>query len=242
MDSDWLRAVYDYSEEMHRGQQRLSGEDYFSHPIAVAYILADLKFDPTCVAVGLLHDVLEDTAASFADLEGHFGREIADLVDGVSKIGRYEYVRRDQAQAETFRKLVLASARDIRVILVKLADRLHNMQTLEHMSSDGRCRIARETLEIFSPLAHRLGMSKVKAELEDLAFYFLHPTQCSVLRRELKKRVRVGRGMTERIRQRLSRELANGGIEVEISYRVKNLYSIHRKLRERGLDISRLYD
>jgi len=242
VDSEWLRSVYDYSEEMHRGQRRLSGEDYLSHPVAVAFILADLKFDPTCVAVGLLHDVLEDTAASFADLESRFGREIADLVDGVSKIGKHEYVRRDQAQAETFRKLVLASARDIRVILVKLADRLHNMQTLEHMASDGRRRIARETLEIFAPLAHRLGMSKVKAELEDLAFFFLHPTQCAVLQLELKKRVRVGRGVTQRIRQRLARELAAGGIEAEISYRVKNLYSIYQKLRERGLDISRLYD
>ena len=241
-DEPWLRSVYDYSERMHCGQRRLSGEDYLSHPLSVAYILADLKFDPTCIAVGLLHDVLEDTEASFEDLKTRFGKEIAELVEGVSKIGQHEYVQRDQAQAETFRKLILASARDIRVILVKLADRLHNMQTLEHMRVEGRKRVARETLEIFAPLAHRLGMSKVKGELEDLAFYFLHPQQYAEIRSQLKERVKLGRGATQRIRDKLAKALDAADIEAEISYRVKHLYSIYQKLRERGLDLSRLYD
>lgn len=241
-DEAWLRSVYDYSEEMHRGQTRKSGDDYFSHPVHVASILADLRFDPMCVAIGLLHDVLEDTTASFADLENHFGREVAELVDGVSKIGRHEYVRRDEAQAATFRKLILASARDVRVILVKLADRLHNMQTLEHMREDQQQRIARETVEIFAPLAHRLGMSRVKAELEDLAFRFLHPQQYRELRSELKRRVKVGRGLTEKIRDRLAKKLEEASIEAQITYRVKHLYSIFQKLRQRGLDLSRLHD
>src|SRR6185503_4307833 len=155
--------------------KRRSGEPYLTHPLAVAWLLADLGFDATCVAIALLHDVLEDTGATREDLAAALGEGLAALVDGVSKIGQHEYVRRDQAQAETFRKLILASARDLRVILVKIADRLHNMQTLDHVPAEARRRIAQETLEIYGPLAHRLGMSRVKTELEDLAFYFLYP-------------------------------------------------------------------
>ena len=241
-DESSIREVFSYSQEMHRGQRRRSGDDYLSHPLAVAYILADLKFDPTCVSVGLLHDVLEDTDATFEDLEGRFGRDLAELVDGVSKIGKHEYVRRDQAQAETFRKLILASARDIRVILVKIADRLHNMQTLGHMSPEQQQRISRETLEIFAPLAHRLGMSRVKADLENLAFYFLQPEQYAEIHARLHQRMKVGRGLTARIRERLENELQAAGIEAEISSRVKHVYSIYKKLRERGLDFDQLYD
>ncbi len=241
-DREWLVEVAKYAKHQHEGQKRRSGEAYFTHPLQVAWLLADLGFDPTCVAVALLHDVLEDTPATFEELKSRFGQEIAELVEGVSKIGRHEYVRRDQAQAETFRKLVLASARDIRVILVKLADRLHNMQTLEHMSADGRQRIARETLEIYAPLAHRLGMSKVRGELEDLAFFHLHPHQYADLERRLKERTKIRRGATQRIRARLEKELNAAGIEAEISFRQKHLYSIHRKLKERGLDLARVYD
>ena len=176
-DTSFLRKVYDFSAQMHKDQVRRSGEPYLSHPLSVAWILADLKFDQTCVAVGLLHDVLEDTLTTREVLEAEFGGEVAELVDGVTKIGRHAYVRRDEAQAETFRKMILASTKDIRVILVKLADRLHNMQTLEHLSAESRRRISRETLEIYAPIAHRLGMARVKGELEDLAFYHLWPHQ-----------------------------------------------------------------
>lgn len=241
-DREWLMSVGEYAKRQHAGQKRRSGEPYFMHPLQVAWLLADLGFDPTCVGVGLLHDVLEDTPATFDDLKERFGQEVAELVEGVSKIGKHEYVRRDQAQAETFRKLVLASARDIRVILVKLADRLHNMQTLEHMELEGRQRIARETLEIYAPLAHRLGMSKVRGELEDLAFFHLHPEQFADLERRLKERTKIRRGATQRIRARLEKELAAAGIKAEISFRQKHLYSIHRKLKERGLDLARVYD
>ena len=161
-DEALLRRAHAFSAEKHAGQKRRSGQPYFTHPMAVAYLLAELKFDEVCVAVGLLHDVLEDTLTSREVLEERFGGEIAELVDGVTKIGRHAYVRRDEAQAQTFRKLILASAKDIRVILVKLADRLHNMETLEYVSPETRRRVALETLEIYAPLAHRLGMAKVK--------------------------------------------------------------------------------
>src|SRR5436305_4485387 len=174
-DPGFLRSVYDFSAEMHKDQTRRSGEPYMIHPLNVAYLLADLKFDQTCVAVGLLHDVLEDTLTTREVLEKEFGSEICGLVNGVTKIGRHEYVRRDEAQAETFRKMILASAKDIRVIVVKLADRLHNMATLQHMPAESRRRISRETLEFYSPIAHRLGLARVNGVLEDTAFYYLDP-------------------------------------------------------------------
>jgi GTP pyrophosphokinase len=241
-DEGWLRSVHDYARDMHEGQKRQSGEAYFSHPLQVAYLLADLKLDARCVAVGLLHDVLEDTGATKQDLAGEFDAEIAALVDGVSKIGRHEYVRKDKVQAETFRKLILASARDIRVILVKIADRLHNMQTLDSLPPEKRRRIAQETLEIYAPLANRLGMSRVKTALEDLAFFNLYPHQFSELQAKLKEKVKLGRGTTRRINERLAEELEKAGIEAEINSRVKGYYSIQQKLRRQDIDLEQLYD
>ena len=241
-DRDWLREVYEYAKEQHGDQKRKSGEPYITHPLAVAYLLADLKFDQDSVAVGLLHDVLEDTGVSKDALKERFGEEIADLVDGVSKIGKHAYVRRDDAQAETFRKLVLASAQDIRVIVVKLVDRLHNMQTLTHMPKEKQRRIARETLEIYAPIAHRLGMSRIKHELEDLAFFYLYPLQFADLQRELREKEKVGEIATERIRNQLEEALRGAGIPGDISYRTKSYYSIYQKLKRQGIDISELYD
>jgi guanosine-3',5'-bis(diphosphate) 3'-pyrophosphohydrolase len=241
-DPDFLRTVYDFSEKMHAGQTRRSGEPYMVHPLNVAWLLADLKFDQICVAVGLLHDVLEDTLTTREVLEAEFGTEIAELVDGVTKIGRHSYVRRDEAQAETFRKMILASARDIRVIVVKLADRLHNMQTLEHLAPEARRRISRETLEIYAPVAHRLGMARVKGDLEDLAFYHLYPHQFAELHSKISEKLKIGQGAMERLSQRLAKSLEAAGIDAEISYRVKRYYSIYEKLRRQGIDISQLYD
>jgi GTP diphosphokinase / guanosine-3',5'-bis(diphosphate) 3'-diphosphatase len=241
-DEAWLRSVYDYAEAAHGEQKRLSGEPYISHPLQVAWLLADLGFDATCVAIGLLHDVLEDTGASREDLAAKLGEDLAALVDGVSKIGQHAYVRRDQAQAETFRKLILASARDLRVILVKIADRLHNMQTLDHVAPEARRRIAKETLEIYAPLAHRLGMSRVKTELEDLAFYHLYPHQFAELQSQLREKVKLGAASTRKISERLRSELERAGIDVEISSRVKGYYSIYQKLRRRGIELVQLYD
>ena len=241
-DEDFLRSVYAFSADKHHDQKRRSGEPYLNHPLAVAYLLADLKFDHVCVAVGLLHDVLEDTLTNRQTLEEEFGAEIAELVDGVTKIGRHEYVRRDEAQAETFRKMILASAKDVRVVVVKLADRLHNMETLEPMSPEARRRISRETLEIYAPIAHRLGMSRVKGDLEDLAFYYLYPHQFAELRSKIAEKLRVGQGAIERISEALAKSLGEAGVDAEITFRVKRYYSIYQKLRRQGIDISQLYD
>ena len=241
-DPELLGRVYEFSREMHKDQLRRSGEPYLIHPLNVAWLLADLNFDQTCVAVGLLHDVLEDTLTSREVLEKEFGSEIAELVDGVTKIGRHEYVRRDEAQAETFRKMILASAKDIRVVLVKLADRLHNMQTLEPLTPESRRRISRETLEIYAPIAHRLGMAKVKGDLEDLAFFYLWPHQFGELHSKIAEKMRAMERDTQRIRERLARSLEEAGIDAEISFRVKRYYSIFQKLQRQGVDIDQLYD
>ena len=241
-DRELLSAAYDYASEMHREQRRRSGEPYLTHPVYVAYTLADLKFDELCVAVGLLHDVLEDTAATKDTLRKKFGADLAELVDGVSKISRQAYVRRDEAQAETFRKMILASARDLRVILVKLADRLHNMMTLEHMTPEKKRRIANETIEIYAPIATRLGMSRLQGDLEDLAFYHRYPLQFEELNEKIVQNMRVAKNSLQRIRKQLVECLEQAGIKADISYRVKRYYSIYRKLRDQGIDISQLYD
>jgi GTP pyrophosphokinase len=237
-----LDRAWSFSAEMHSGQVRRSGEPYLTHPASVAWILADLKLDATSVVVGLLHDVLEDTLTTPEELERRFGTEIAELVDGVTKIGRHLYVRRDEAQAETFRKMILASARDVRVVLVKLADRLHNMMTLDAMSPESKRRIAQETVEIYAPIAHRLGMAKVKGELEDLAFFYLYPLQFATLHGQVQERVKVGKRQRRDIAERLDKSLSGAGIEVEISFRVKRYYSIFQKLRRQDIEISELYD
>jgi GTP pyrophosphokinase len=241
-DADFLRSVCDFSEEMHGDQRRRSGEPFMTHPLYVAYLLANLRFDDTCIAVGLLHDVLEDTLTTREVLAAQFGEELAELVDGVTKIGRHSYVRKDEVQAETFRKLILASAKDIRVIVVKLADRLHNMMTLEHLTPEARRRISQETLEIYAPTAHRLGMSKVQSDLEELAFYHLYPHQYASVHSKLQEKIEHGRQATEGIHERLGELLGEAGIEADIGFRVKRYYSIYRKLRRQGIDISQLYD
>jgi guanosine-3',5'-bis(diphosphate) 3'-pyrophosphohydrolase len=242
VDEQRLRETYDFSAEMHADQVRRSGQPYLTHPTYVAYILADLGFDQTCAEVALLHDVLEDTLTTSEVLEERFGKEIKDLVDGVTKIGRHSYVRRDEAQAETFRKLILASVRDIRVILVKLADRLHNMMTLQHMPESSRQRISQETLEIYAPTAHRLGMSKVQGELEDLAFFHLYPDQYLEVQSRIQEKIRLGKQSTNEIAKRLRTQLNDAEIDCEISFRVKRYYSVFSKMRRQGIDASQLYD
>jgi guanosine-3',5'-bis(diphosphate) 3'-pyrophosphohydrolase len=242
LDAAFLEEVWAFSAEMHAGQLRRSGEPYLTHPASVAWLLADLRLDATSVAVGLLHDVLEDTLTTRGELESRFGGEIAELVDGVTKIGRHQYVRRDEAQAETFRKMMLASARDVRVVLVKLADRWHNMMTLGAMLPESRRRIAQETVEIYAPLANRLGIAKVKGDLEDLALYYLYPLQFAALQAKVQEKLKVGKRQIKEISERLKSSLEEAGLEVEISYRVKRYYSIFQKLRRQGIDISELYD
>lgn len=241
-DREFLTAVYEFSADRHKAQLRRSGEPFMTHPLHVAYWLAELRFDHVCVAVGLLHDVLEDTLTTREALVEAFGEEVTQLVDGVTKIGQHAYVRRDQAQAETFRKMILASAKDIRVILVKLADRLHNLTTLEYLPTEARRRIAQETLEIYAPIAHRLGMARVKGDLEDLAFFHLYPHQYAALRSKIEEKLKLGHDAIQKISVSLARNLAEAEIDAEISFRVKRYHSIYQKLRRQGIEISELYD
>ncbi len=174
-DAELLRKAYDYSERAHRGQMRKSGDPYFIHPASVAGVITELRLDTASVCAGLLHDVAEDTLATIDDIEREFGREIGQLVDGVTKLSNLTFQSKEDKQAENFRKMVVAMARDIRVLLIKLCDRIDNMRTLEHMKPEAQERIARETMEIYAPLANRLGISWMKTELEDLAFKYLEP-------------------------------------------------------------------
>ncbi len=241
-DEELLQKAYIFSAREHKGQVRRSGEPYLVHPLNVAYILADMRLDETSIAVGLLHDVLEDTLTTKDKLQEVFGDDVAELVDGVTKISRYAYVSKEQQQAETFRKMILAMVSDLRVVLVKLADRLHNMRTLQHMPEDRRLTIAKETLEIYAPIANRLGMGRIKNELEDLSFRNLHPRDYEELARAVEGKMAVSGEIVDRIRETLSWKMGENLIECEVSGRVKSMYSIHQKLRKQGIDIGQLYD
>src|SRR6266705_820477 len=187
-DLDLLRRAYLFSAREHKGQKRASGESHLVHPLEVANILADMRLDEVSVATGLLHDVVEDTLVELETIREYFGEEITHLVDGLTKIAQISNVSREEQQAENVRKMVLAMVDDVRVVLVKLADRLHNMRTLHHLPVEKRKRIAQETMDIFAPIAHRLGMGKLRGELEDLAFQHLHPEDYRELATQLEKR------------------------------------------------------
>jgi GTP pyrophosphokinase len=241
-DIELLRRAYVFSAKEHKGQVRSSGEPYLIHPLSVAAILADMKLDMTCIVAGLLHDVLEDTLTSREAVETHFGRDIAHVVEGLTKIARISFNSKEQQQAESFRKMMLAMVDDIRVILVKLADRLHNMRTLEHLSPRQQERIARETLEIYAPIANRLGMAKIKNELEDLALRYLDPAGYQALVSALDERRQVTEDFIREIRDTLRRELDKAGVVCEITGRRKHLYSIYKKIRKQGIDVGEVYD
>ena len=187
-DVELIKKAYVYSAKVHSGQKRSSGEPYLSHPLEVSGIIAQMKLDVSSIITGLLHDTVEDTLATGEEIEAMFGKEIAFLVDGVTKIGQLPYTSKIERQAEGFRKLILATAKDIRVVLIKLADRLHNMRTLEHLSSDKQKRIARETFDIYAPMAHRLGINWVTTELEDLSFKYLNPEEYQKISDQIDKK------------------------------------------------------
>jgi GTP pyrophosphokinase len=242
-DIELLRKAYVFSALEHKGQVRHSGEPYLIHPLEVANILADMRLDVVAVAAGLLHDVVEDTPTTVERIEALFGTEIAHLVDGVTKIGAIPFSSSEERQAEYFRKMLLAMIDDIRVILVKLADRLHNMRTLQHLSEERRTRVAQETLDIYAPIANRMGMSKVKNELEELAFKHLEPEAYEALRARVEKRRKATEGVAEELRQRLTVKLQEAQIPVvHIDGRIKRLYSIHLKLKRQKIDLDRVYD
>jgi guanosine-3',5'-bis(diphosphate) 3'-pyrophosphohydrolase len=243
LDLEVLSRAYRLSAQAHQGQKRLSGDDFVSHSVAVATILAEQQMDTTTIAAALLHDVVEDSDVTLDDLRRDFGNEVADLVDGLTKISTLNFRSTAEEQAENYRKLLMSVARDARVIIIKLADRLHNMRTLDPLPPDKRKRIALETRELYAPLAHRFGMAGVKAELEDLAFKYLEPDDYKQLARQVKAR-RVERDRTiERMRAPLSDELRRAGIVGwEIVGRPKNLWSIFKKMKKRGKPFEEIYD
>src|SRR6201987_3731110 len=242
-DEGALNRAYVYSIKAHGSQLRASGDPYFSHPIEVAGILAQMKVDSASIVTGLLHDTVEDTVATLDDIERQFGKEIARLVDGVTKLSRIELQSDHTKHAENFRKLVLAMSADIRVLLVKLADRLHNMQTLHFIkSADKRRRIAMETLEIYAPLAERMGMQEMKDELENLAFAELYPDAKESIAQRLKYLREQGGEIVPRIIAELKRTLDGAGIEAWISGREKTPYSIWRKMQRKNISFEQLSD
>jgi GTP diphosphokinase / guanosine-3',5'-bis(diphosphate) 3'-diphosphatase len=242
-DEDLLRRAYLFSAREHRGQIRKSGEPYLVHPLEVANILAELNLDPVCVATGLLHDIVEDTDTPIETIEEYFGQEIAHLVSGLTKISKLDHGSYEERQALNMRKMLLAMVDDVRVVLIKLADRLHNMRTLEYLPGDKRRRIAQETLEVYAPIAHRLGMSRVRGELEDLAFKHLEPEEYQKLRELIEsRRARLGKFLVE-LEKRIGGMMAAADISVvSIEGRIKRLYSIYQKLRRQRIDIDQVYD
>jgi GTP pyrophosphokinase len=233
-DTDLIKRAYDFSYRMHAGQTRKSGDPYFIHPASVAGIITELKLDTASVCAGLLHDVVEDTLASTKDIEKQFGSEIANLVDGVTKLSKINFTSKEDRQAENFRKMVVAMARDIRVLLVKLCDRVDNMRTLEFMSREAQERIARETLEIYAPLANRLGMQSFKSELEDLAFKYLEPDAYHDIASSIAKTKRERDKYIADVSKTLSARLAEQGFAADVTGRAKHLYSIWRKMQANG--------
>ncbi len=237
-----LESAYHYSEQAHEGQFRATGEPYISHPLAVANILASWHLDAQALTAALLHDVMEDTAVTKSDLTERFGRAVAEMVDGLSKLDKIEFQTHEDAQAENFRKMLLAMARDVRVMLIKLADRLHNMRTLDGLAPEKQRRIARETLEIYAPIANRLGLNSIYQELEDLSFRYLYPRRYEVL----SKAVRAARGnrreVVGKIRDAIERRLADTSIEAAVTGREKNLYSIYSKMHDKHLSFANVHD
>ena len=237
-----VREAYEFGAERHQGQTRVSGEPYITHPVAVAGILADLHLDGDTLVAAILHDVMEDTLTAKAEIATVFGQVVADLVDGVSKLDQIQFKNREEAQAESFRKMLFAMVRDIRVIMVKLADRTHNMRTLGAMPPAKRRRIARETLEIYAPIAERLGLYAVKLELEDLGFRALYPQRYKVLERELKRARGNQKEFVAKISAALSGALATVGVGGRVEGREKHLYSIYRKMHAKGISLGEIVD
>ncbi|MBI4543837.1 MAG: bifunctional (p)ppGpp synthetase/guanosine-3',5'-bis(diphosphate) 3'-pyrophosphohydrolase [Gemmatimonadetes bacterium] len=242
LDVGLLGRAYRFSEAAHAGQKRASGEGYIIHCVEVAKILADLHLDSMSLAAGLIHDVVEDTATTLEQVRAEFGKEIAAIVDGVTKIGKVQFPSTAEQQVENYRKLLLSMAQDARVILIKLADRLHNMRTLDHLRADKRRRIALETREIYAPLAHRLGMAQIRWELEDLAFKHLEPEAYRTLAKGVAERRKEREQQIEALRKPLEAELKKVGIPCEVYGRPKHLWSIHRKMVKRGKPYEEIYD
>ena len=243
-DDEWdqIMKAFTLADKAHEGQFRASGEPYIMHPLAVAEILAHLQIDHITLIAALLHDVVEDTEYTKEDIEKLFGAEVAFLVDGVTKLNQFQYETKEDRQMENYRKMILAMAKDVRVVVIKLGDRLHNMRTLKHMRSDKQKRIAKETLEIFAPLAHRLGIFNVKWELEDLSFRYLEPDKYYDLVDQMKQKRQAREDIVNDTMEQLTKALGEAGIKADIKGRPKHFYSIYKKMKKDNRDLSQIYD
>ena len=241
-DLDIIQRAYEFSLQHHNGQTRASGEPYLVHPLEVALVLAEMKLDSTAIAAGLLHDAVEDTEVTNKEIEEKFGPSISHIVDGVTKIAKINLANREERQAENVRKMVLAMTDDIRVVLIKLADRLHNMRTLEHLQPDRQRKIAEETLEIYAPIAHRLGMGKIRGELEDLGFRFLDPAGYEQVEKAVNARRKQGEAFLSKMQTIINDKLKEAGIQAQVESRIKRLFSIHKKLQRQRISVDQVYD
>src|SRR4030043_836599 len=241
-DTDLLRKAYVFSAKVHLGQVRLSGEPYLNHPLEVAGILTQLKLDVASVATGLLHDTVEDTLTTLKEVLENFGEEIVQLVDGLTKISQISLQSSEEHQAENFRKMILAMVKDIRVILIKLADRLPNMRTLKYQSPDKQSEVSQETLDIYAPLTDRLGIDWIKSELEDLAFQYLHPEIYDEIQRKIAKKEKERARYIEEVKGTLMKKLYENHIEGEVNGRLKQIYSIYLKMKDQNIDFDQVYD
>jgi len=241
-DLEIVRKAYEYSLKHHAGQSRASGEPYLVHPLEVACALAEMRMDPVSIAAGLLHDSVEDTSVTTTDIRKEFGEQVAHIVEGVTKISQIDFATREEQQAENLRKMMLAMVDDIRVVLIKLADRVHNMRTLEHLPEGRQHKIAKETLDIYAPIAHRLGMGKIRGELEDLGFRFLDPIAYQQVHDAVEARRKEGEAFLATVQDELQEKLKEAGITARVESRIKRLSSIHKKLIRQHITVDQVYD
>src|SRR6201984_2304323 len=241
-DLSLIKKAYDYSLKVHEGQTRASGQVYLIHPLEVALVLAELKMDPVAVAAGLLHDSVEDTSVTIVDIRKEFGEQVAHIVEGVTKISKSDFATREEQQAENLRKMMLAMVDDIRVILIKLADRLHNMRTLEHLPAERQQKIATETLEIYALISHRLGMGKIRGELEDLGFRYIDPIAYQQVKEAVESHRKVGEAFLTRVEAVVRDKLKEAGITAKVESRTKRYFSIHKKLVRQHINVDQVYD
>src|SRR6202050_4318749 len=237
-----LRRAYDFAAEQHKSQTRLSGDAYLSHPVEVAHLLADMKLDVTSLCAALLHDVVEDTKIPLEQISVQFGPDVALLVEGATKISRLDLLAPEARQAENVRKMLLAMVNDVRVIMVKLADRLHNMRTLEYLDPERQQRIARETLDIYAPVANRLGMGLIRGELEDLAFRYLEPEAFLDLQKKLANKHKVFDKFLVEVQDSIRNKMIESGTSAEVEGRIKRLYSLHLKIQKQQRTLDQVYD
>src|SRR5579859_3671542 len=241
-DLNIIRQAWEFCLEHHKGQLRASGEPYVLHPLEVALVLAEMKLDSTAIAAGLLHDAVEDTPVTTEDIVRKFGEQVAHIVEGVTKIDKIQFANREDRQAENVRKMLLAMVSDVRVVLIKLADRLHNMRTLQHLRVERQQSIARETLDIYAPLAHRLGMGKVRGELEDLAFRYVDGVSYDKVQTAIDERRKEGEDFLAEVERMLQEKLAEHKIQARVEWRIKRIYSIYQKLQKQRSSVDQVYD